>query len=198
MEELAAKLEQAADARRDADAEAEALRAQLDEANGRAQAVAAELAEAIGRLGALEADAAQQTEAGARLEEALGQAQAEARAYDEKAVAAEHAFEAKAAELAAAEQRIRDLGAALDEGRASVAGTKGELSRIEAARADAERRAAQAASERDQLAKGVEAARREGDAGRERAKRLEAELARLAKLEPVAEEAGRLRRRSPR
>ncbi len=194
MAELAAKLEQAAEARRESDAEAAALRAQLDEAHGRAQAVAAELAEATGQIGALEADSAAQTDARAGLEESLRQAQAEARAYDEKAIAAEHAFEAKAAELAAAEQRIHDLGAALDEGRASVAGTKGELARIEAARADAERRAAQAASERDQLAKAVEAARRQGDADRERTKRLEVEIGRLAKLEPVAEEAARLRK----
>jgi len=137
----------------------------------------------------------------AALEEELRQSRAEARAYDEKAVAVEHAFQAKAAELAAAEQRIADLGAALDEGRATAEGTRGELSRIEGARADAERRAAQTGAERDQLTREVEAARREAEALRaelggehDRVEQLSAEIARLSLLEPVAEEASRLKK----
>jgi chromosome segregation ATPase len=137
---------------------------------------------------------------GAR-EEEVRAARAEARAYDEKAVAAEHAFHAKVAELAASDQRVRDLGAALDEGRVSVEGTRGELARVETARGDAEKRSAQLKAERDQLGREVEGARRDTEAAREetqaereRTRKLQAEIARLAKLEPVAEEASRLRR----
>ncbi len=197
-----ATLEEEAAARgRAADDEAAGLRARVDEATGRADALAGELSETRARVAALEDEAERTAEARAALEGDLRQARAEAKAYDEKAVASEHAFHAKAAELAASEQRLRDLGAALDEGRASVEGTRGELARIDAARAEAERRAAQIRAERDQLAREVEGARRETEAvregtrtERERIAQLTREVARLAKLEPVAEEAARLRK----
>jgi CheY-like chemotaxis protein len=184
-----------------ADEEAAALRARVDEAAGRGDALAGELAEARARIAALEEEAALGAEARAALEGELRAARAEARAYDEKAVAAEHAFHAKVAELAAGEQRIRDLAAALDEGRASAEGTRGELARIDALRAEVERRAAQLQSERDQLGREADQARRETAAAREetraereRTAQLTGEVQRLAKLEPIAEEAARLRK----
>jgi CheY-like chemotaxis protein len=190
-----ASLEQEAGERaRTAAEEASGLRAQNDEATARGDALETDLAEGRGRIAALEEDAAR----GAR---ELKDARAETRAYEEKAVAAEHAFQAKAAELTAAEQRIRDLGAALEEGRATAEGTRGELARIEEARSGADRRAAQLQSERDQLLRELDAARREMESVRdetaaelERNVRLQTEVARLAKLEPVAEEAARLRK----
>jgi len=199
--EVAGRDEAAAAARREAEAEAGGLRARIDEAEGRAQASAGELADANGRIQALEQDLRAGAEARAALEEDLRQARAEARAYDEKAVAAEHAHQAKAGELSAAERRIAELSEAIDEGRATAEGTRGELQSAEAARAEADRRAAQSAAERDQIAREVETARRETEASREeiraeraRVARLETEVARLARLEPVAEEAARFRK----
>ena len=188
-------LEQDADSRtRAAVEEGAALRGQIDEAIGRAGALEADLEEARGRIATLE-------EGVARSAKELKQSRAETGAYEEKAVAAEHAYQAKAAELSAAEQRIRDLGAALDEGRATAEGARGEVARIEDARGATERRAAQVQAERDQLLREVESARRETEAANdatatelERAVRLQTEVARLAKLEPVAEEAARLRK----
>lgn len=198
---IAALEDEAVSRGRAAEEEAASLRERIDEATGRADALAGELSDARARAAAVEDEAARAAEAHAALEEVVRQARAEAKAYDEKAVAVEHAFHAKAAELAASEQRLRDLAAALDEGRASVEGTRGELARVDTARAEAERRAAQVRAERDQLAREVEGARRESEAAREetRAERervgqLTREVARLAKLEPVAEEAPRLRK----
>jgi CheY-like chemotaxis protein len=195
---LRAGEEAASLARSDAAAEADALRARIEEAEGRTGAVAGELAAAEGRIHALEEELRRGADARATLEEELRQARAETQAYEEKAVAAEHAFHAKVAELEAAEQRIGELSASLDEGRATAEGT---LQRVDAARADAERRAAQAAAERDQLGRKVEGAQRAAEAARaaaqaerERGARLESEVARLARLEPVAEEAARLRK----
>ncbi len=168
-----------------------AVRARLDEATGRGEALEAELAEARARIAAR---GARSSEARAALEDELRQARAEAKAYDEKAIAAEHAHQAKVAELAEAEQRIRELGT-------SAEGTLGELAQVEAARADAARRAAQLQADRDQLGREVEGARRETEAAREetrlereRTEQLSAEVARLGLLEPVAEEASRLRK----
>lgn len=202
---VAALEEEAAVRGRAAEEERSALRAQLEKATGRGDALQAELQEARGRIAALEEDGLQQaaeaSKEKAALEGQLRQAQAETRAYEEKSVAVEHAYQAKVAELAAAEHRIADLGAALDEGRASAEGTRGELSRVEAARAEAERRAAQLAAEKDQLGKEILAARRETEnvggqlrAEQDRGEQLTAEVARLSKLEPVAEEAARLRK----
>ncbi|HEY6005980.1 MAG TPA: response regulator, partial [Anaeromyxobacter sp.] len=135
------------------------------------------------------------------IEAQLHQARAEAKAYDEKAVAAEHACQAASAQLEAAEKRNAELSQDLDAGRAHVAGTRGELQKIDAARAEAERRAAQAAAVRDQTARELDSARRELESIRETARaehervgRLETEVARLARLEAVAEEAARLKR----
>jgi DNA-binding response OmpR family regulator/chromosome segregation ATPase len=190
-----AGLEQDLEARaREAADEAAALRGRIDEVTGRADGLEAELGEARSRIAALE-------EEGASGAKELKESRAETRAYEEKAIAAEHAYQAKAAELAAAEQRIRDLGAALDEGRASAEGARGEVARLDEARGGAERRAAQLQADRDQLSKELDAARREVEAANdatavelERAVRLQTEVARLAKLEPVAEEAARLRK----
>ncbi len=200
--ERAVALEEAAALRqRAAEDDAGALRARLDEATGRGDALQEELSEARARVATLEEEGLHAADQRGGLEEELRQARAEAKAYDEKAVASEHAFHAKAAELAATEQRLRDLAAALDEGRATAEGTRGELSRVETARGDAERRAAQVQAERDQLVREVDGARREADAARDetraerdRTQQLQGEVARLAKLEPVAEEAARLRR----
>jgi DNA-binding response OmpR family regulator len=199
--ELAAKGEAAAAGAREAQAEADALRARIEEVEGRAQAGAGELSDAQARIQALEEELRRAAEARGALEEELRQARAETRAYDEKALAAEHAYQAKAAELTAAEQRVSELSRALEEGRATEEGTRGELEQVDAARAEAERRAAQAGAARDQLSREVESARRETEEAREetraeheRVARLETEVARLARLEPVAEEAGRLKR----
>ncbi len=200
--ERAVALEEAAVLRQGAaEDEAAALRARIEEETGRGDALQEELAEARARVAALEEEGLHAADQRGALEEELRQARGEAKAYDEKAVASEHVFHAKAAELAAAEQRIRDLAAALDEGRASVEGTRGELSRVDTARGDAERRAARIQAERDQLGREIEGARRETEAARaetraerDRTQQLQAEVARLAKLEPVAEEAARLRR----
>src|SRR6266545_6849057 len=150
-----------------ADEQAAALRARVDEATARADALAGELAQAGTRIAALAKEGDRAASACAALEVELRKARAEAKAYDEKAIASEHAFHAKAAELVASEQRLRDLAAVLDEGRASVEGTRGELTRVEAARAEAERRAAQLRAERDQLGRAVEGTRRETEAARE-------------------------------
>ncbi len=189
------------EARRTADEEIAALRTKADEAGGRAQATSGELADAQKRIAELEDDLRRAGEYRETLQGELRAARGETKAYEEKALAAEHAWQAKAAELAAAEQRVHDLSAALNEGRASVEGTRGELQRIEGLRADAERRAAVATAGRGQLAREVEAARREADGAREegrgdrgRVQKLEAEVSRLARLEPVAEEAARLRK----
>jgi DNA-binding response OmpR family regulator/chromosome segregation ATPase len=190
---------------RAAEEERSALRAQVEEATGRADSVEAELREAHAKIATLEEnareDAATVAEEKAALEGRLRQAKAETKAYEEKALAVEHAFQAKAAELVAAEQRIADLGAALDEGRATAEGTRGELARVEAARAEIDRRLAQLAAEKDQLGREVLAARRETEnvgvqlrAEHDRNDQLGAEVERLKKLEPVAEEAARLRK----
>jgi chromosome segregation ATPase len=194
--------DEAADAaRREADAERDALRVRVTEAEARGQATEGELADTLEKAGALHEELARAAEAHAALEEELRQARAETRAYDEKAVAAEHAWQAKAAELEAAAQRIADLTAALDEGRATAEGARGDMQRLEALRADAERRAAQVAAEREQIARELDQAHRaamgargETQAERERAARLEGEVQRLSRLEGVAEEAVRLKK----
>ncbi len=186
---------------RAAEDERSALRARIDEATGRGDALEGELSDARTRIAALEDEAMKAAEARGAVEEELRQARAEAKAYDEKAVAAEHACRAKAAELASAGQRIADLAAALDEGRANVEGTRGELARVEGARSEADRRAAQVVSERDQLSREVDTAHRETQSVRDalqsaqnRIEQLTAEVGRLSRLEPVAEEASRLRK----
>jgi CheY-like chemotaxis protein len=198
MKELEARLahqtEAAAEARRAADADAAALRARIDEAQGRAQAVAGELADAVARVEVLEGEGARAAEARRALERELEQARGERSAYAEKASATEQAFHAKATELQAAQSRLAELTAAIDATRASAEGAKGEVARTEGARAEAERRAAKAGAERDALARDLETALRDAAATRERTGRLEVEIIRLKKLEPVAEEAARLRR----
>ncbi|HUL60601.1 MAG TPA: hypothetical protein VLU43_15075 [Anaeromyxobacteraceae bacterium] len=156
--------------------------------------MAGELADANGRIESLEGDLKHAGAVRAELEQALDAARREAKAYDEKAVAAEQAYHARTAEHQAAERRIGELGTALEQGKASVEGTRGELARVESGRADAERRAAQTAAERDQLGRELEQAHRQGEADRDRIARLESEVVRLARLEPVAEEAVRLRK----
>jgi chromosome segregation ATPase len=202
LEADAAEKDEATEAaRRQADEELAALRAKLDEAEGRAQAISGELGEARERVEALEQELRTATEQRDATAGELRAARGEAKAYEEKALAAEHAWQAKAAELGAAEQRVRDLSAALNEGRATAEGNRGELGRIEGLRADAERRAAMASAERDQLSREVDSARRDAEAAREeqradraRVQKLEGEVARLGRLEPVAEEAARLRK----
>jgi CheY-like chemotaxis protein len=184
----------AADERQEARAEADSLRAQLEELQARVQLGAGEKDEAQGRVADLEAELERTADARTQLDQMLRQARAETQAHEEKALAAEHAFHAKAAELVAAENRIDDLTQAIDEGRATAEGARGELARLESGRADAERRAAEAIAARDQLAREGEASRRATEGERDRLKRLEAEVQRLAKLEPVAEEAARLRK----
>jgi CheY-like chemotaxis protein len=194
-EQALAELEaRAAEAQREAGAEAEAARARLEESEARLQLTAGERDDAQARIASLELEATRAADSRHQLEEMLRHARAETRAHEEKSIAAEHAFQAKGAELLAAEQRIADLTNAIEEGRASVEGTRGELSRVEAGRAEAERRAAEAVAGRDQLARELDAARRAVEADRERTRRLEAEVQRLGRLEPVAEEAARLRK----
>ncbi len=199
--EVAARTDEIAAVQREAEGNTEAFKARLEEATARADSLAAELTAAGAKISALEDEVGRGAQAHAGFEEDLRAARGEARAYEEKAIAAEHAFQAKEAELAAAVQRVEDLSAALDEGRASFEGTRGELARIEAARAESERRAAHATAQRDQLAREVEVARREigasrekADAERDRIAKLSSEIQRLAKLEPIAEEAARLRK----
>jgi DNA-binding response OmpR family regulator/chromosome segregation ATPase len=190
---------------RAAEEERSALRARLEEATDRADALLKEVTEAQARFAHLEEtakeDAVTAAEEKAALEDQLRQARAETKAYEEKSVAAEHAFRAKSSELAAAVTRIADLGAALEQGRASAEGTRGELARVEAARAQAERRAAQLAAEKDQLGREVLTARKETEgvggqlrAAQEHGAQLTAEVQRLSKFEPFAEEAMRLRK----
>ncbi len=194
-EQALAELEaRAAEAQREAGAEAEAARARLEESDARLQLTEGERDDALARIAAMELEATRAADSRHQLEEMLRHARAETRAHEEKSIAAEHAFQAKGAELLAAEQRIADLTNAIEEGRASVEGTRGELSRVEAGRAEAERRAAEAVAGRDQVARELDAARRAVEADRERTRRLEAEVQRLGRLEPVAEEAARLRK----
>ena len=183
-----------AEERQEARSEADALKAQVEEIEARLQLTAGERDDAQGRQAALEAELERAADARRQIEEMLKHARAEARAHEEKSIAAEHAFKAKAAELVSAQNRIGDLTRALDEGRASVEGTRGELARVETGRAEAERRAAEAVASRDQIAREGEAARKGWEGERERVKRLEAEVQRLGKLEAVADEATRLRR----
>ncbi len=170
------------------------MRAQVEEGQAQLQLAAGERDDLQARVAALETDAERAAEARQQLEEMLRQARAETRAHEEKAIAVEHAFQVKEAELVAAENRVNDLTQALDDGRATAEGTRGELARVESGRAEAERRAAEAMAARDQLMREMEATRRAGEADRERLKRLDGEVQRLAKLEPVAEEAARLRK----
>jgi chromosome segregation ATPase len=178
----------------EARAEAEALRAQAEEGQAQLQLAAGERDDLQARVAALETDGQRAAEARQQLEEMLRQARAETLAHEEKSIAVEHAFQVKEAELVAAENRVNDLAQALDDGRASAEGARGELARLESGRAEAERRAAEAMAARDQLVREMEATRRAGEADRDRLKRLEGEVQRLAKLEPVAEEAARLRK----
>jgi CheY-like chemotaxis protein len=191
---LAEQEARAREALQESRAEAGQLRAQLEEVEARYQLTVGERDEAAARAAALEAELGKSGDVRKQLDEMLKHARAETRAHEEKAIAAEHAHQARTAELEAAEQRISDLTLALEEGRATVEGTRGEVARIEAARGEAERRAAESAAQRDQLLKEIEAARRATDAERDRLKRLEAEVQRLAKLEPQAEEANRLKK----
>ncbi len=183
-----------AESRQASEQETGQLRGRIEDAEARAQAVAGELADANGRIQALEGDLQHAAALRGELEQALDAARREARAYEEKASAVEQAFQAKTAEHQAASRQLAELGAALERGRASFEGTRGELARIEGARADAERRAAQTAAERDQLARELVQMRRQGEAAVDRLARVEAEIQRLKKLEPLAEEGLRLRK----
>ena len=185
--EIAARAEELQAARRDGEEVADALRLKLEEANARGESLSAQIDEGVVKIGALE--------------EQLHASRGEVQAYEEKLAAVEHELEGREAELAAAGQRVADVSSALDEGRAAMEGMRGELSRIDAARADAEKRLAQTTEERDRFAgevvameREVEAARADTDAERGRVQELETEVARLAKLEPIAEEALRLRK----
>jgi DNA-binding response OmpR family regulator/chromosome segregation ATPase len=199
---IAALEEEASVRSRAAEDERSALRARLEETSGRAEALEAELHEAQAKIATVEEnakeDAVTAAEERAALEEQLRQARAETKAYEEKSVAVEHAFQAKLAELTAAEQRLSDLTAALEEGRANAEGTRGELVRVEAARAETDRRLAQLAAEKDQLGREVMVARRETEnvgaqlrAELDRNDQLTAEVARLSKLEPLVDETAR-------
>jgi CheY-like chemotaxis protein len=175
-------------------AEADGLRTQLEDSEARLALTVGERDEAAARAAALEAEVAHGGDARKQLEEMLKHSRAETRAYEEKALAAEHAHQARTAELESAETRIGDLTRALEEGRATAEGTRGELARVESGRAEADRRTAEAVASRDQLARELESMRRNGEAERDRLKRLEGEVQRLAKLEPAAEEAARLKK----
>ena len=83
---------------------------------------------------------------------------------------------------------------ALEADKADIEGTRGELANVEEARADAERRAAETLAERDRLGRDLEGARSQLLAATERMERMGSEIERLRKLEPIAEEAVRLRR----
>jgi CheY-like chemotaxis protein len=174
--------------------ELESTRTALDEARGRAQAFAGELAEVRTAAESTSAELALQQEARAGLEQQVKQARAEANAYNEKALAAEHAYHARTQELEAARKRIQELATALDEGRASVQGVQGEVARLQEELAAGTQRMSQLASERDQLAKQVDVEHRTAASARSTVERLEAEVARLAKLEPLAEEITKVRR----
>ena len=160
----------------------------------RARLIAGERDDANALVAQLEAELARAGDARHQLEEMLSHSRSESRTHEERALAAEHAHQARTAELVAAGQRIADLTGALEEGRASVEGTRGELARVEGIRAEADRRAAEATAGRDQLSRELEAARQSVIAEREKVKGLEADVQRLSRLEPLAEEATRLRR----
>ena len=100
-------------------------------------------------------------------------------------------------ELAAERARVAEQAGALDAGRATAQGVRGELARAEADRAEASHRAAEAEAEGQRLASELEATRTREAESRERVARLELEVARLAPLEPVAAEAVRLRKELP-
>jgi len=187
---------QGSDARKAADEHARELQGRIEEAAGRAQAAAAELAEAQGKIEELLAEVARGEEARTSLESDLAVAREETQATAEQLAAAEQALQAKQAEHDAAEQRIAELGAALESDRANIEGTRGKLTDVEEARADAERRAAATLAERDRLGRDLEGARSELLAAKERLDRFQSEMERLRKLEPIAEEAVRLRRES--
>jgi CheY-like chemotaxis protein len=196
--ELQALLEseqsQAAEAKIAADEHARELQGRIDEASARAQTAAAELAEAGGKIEELQAEIARADEARQALESDLGAAGEETKATAEQLAAVEQALQAKQAEHDAAEHRIAELGTALEADRADIEGTRGELANVEGARAAAERRAAETQAERDRLGRDLEGARSELLAAQERTERLQGDIDRLRKLEPIAEEAVRLRR----
>jgi len=174
--------------------ELESTRTALDEARGRAQAFAGELAEVRTAAESTSAELALQQEARTGLEQLVKQARAEANAYNEKALAAEHAYHARTQELEVARKRIQELATALDEGRASVQGVQGEVARLQEELAAGTQRMSQLTSERDQLAKQVDVEHRTAASARSTVERLESEVARLAKLEPLAEELTKVKR----
>ena len=118
----------------------------MDEAEASVRLTAGERDDALGQVARWTASCSARPTPASSWRSCSKNARAEARANEERAISAEHSHQARSAELVAAGHRIADLTSALDQGRASVEGTRGELARAEAGRAEAERRAAEAAA----------------------------------------------------
>jgi CheY-like chemotaxis protein/chromosome segregation ATPase len=182
---------QAADERAAAASALLAEREEKDTARARAEKLAGELAEAHGACDSLGADLVRERGAKEALARDLEASRGEAAAYAEKAAALEQAYAAVDAERAAAAQQCEDLARALDEGRVSA---EGEVARLQGQLGEGARREAQRTAERDELARRLGDELKALEAVRGRAATLDAEVARLAALEPLAAEAPRLRR----
>ncbi len=170
------------------------VRAELDTARAHSETQAAELAEARARIESLEADAERRNEAIAALHEENKAAKAEAGAYAEKAVATEQAFLAQGAELEATRRRSTELATALDAGRASAEGVRGEVARLQEELSHQTRQLTQANAERSHLGQELLAERQSREEAQTAAEKLLAEVARLRDLETQASEGLRLRR----
>ncbi len=195
---LAAQLEAEAAARREdgdrAERELAAARAEASEVRGRCEALAEELADARGHAEALEAELGRREKEEERLEGELRAARAEANALGEKAVATEQTYLAQSAELESARRRAAELAAALDAGRASAEGVKGEVAHLQEELGQLTRRVTQVSAERDQLGRELEAERRARDQSLASMERLRAEAGKAEDVKAQAAEAGRLRR----
>jgi chromosome segregation ATPase/DNA-binding NarL/FixJ family response regulator len=195
---ISAQLEQAGAAldstRAQAAQDLEGALSALEEARHRAQSLAGELADQTARREAVEAQLKQLSDSQASLEGSLRQAQADARAHASRASTAEQSLDARNKELKAAERQAEEMAAALDEGKASVQGVQGEVSRLQSELAVATRKEAQLASEREQL---VEKVRSEG-AAREEAEstvgQLQGELDRVKQSIAANGDPARLKR----
>jgi hypothetical protein len=92
---------------------------------------------------------------------------------------------------------VAELTSALQASRAGEHGSRGELARTEATRADAERRAAEQTALAAAHARELEQARHQSAVDTERMGKLQAEVARLVPLEAAAQEVVRLRKEIP-
>lgn len=193
-----AEVEEAAETAARLAAETQAsLETRLTETEGRAALTAGELAEAAARAEALERQLQQVEGSRTELDASLRQTRADLEAALARAGDAEQSLAARDMELATERARVAEQASALDAGRATAQGVRGELARAEADRAEASHRAAEAEAEVQRLASELEATRAGEAEARERVARLELEVARLAPLEPVAAEVVRLRKELP-